>query len=264
MLGELSTLARDMLVIKTAPQAGLGMISSTCTAKEATQLAAKFSPAELLRIIDLVQETANGFKSSQNQRLDGELCLIHLCQPDLTNDVRDLSARISRVEDDLTARMMELEHKLKSGNFVVAAASNEMPADLDDGQAPQPWDGADAPPEPEEEQKALPDSDDVWKKTLEKVLPEVEMQYRAFLQNDFSGRMRGDDLWLTPHNELAHNMIKRDNAVLELIRKKAGIVAGKPVRVRMGEERAGALGADDKLAQLIGDMAGYDNMKVQQ
>ena len=72
MLGELSTLARDMLVIKTAPQAGLGMISSTCTAKEATQLAAKFSPAELLRIIDLVQETANGFKSSQNQRLDGE------------------------------------------------------------------------------------------------------------------------------------------------------------------------------------------------
>ena len=57
---------------------------------------------------------------------------------------------------------------------------------------------------------------------------------------------------------------ERDNAVLELIRKKAGIVAGKPVRVRMGEERAGALGADDKLAQLIGDMAGYDNMKVQQ
>lgn len=90
MLNELSTLARDMLVIKTAPQAGLGMISSTCTAKEATELAKKFSPAELLRIIDLVQETANGFKSSQNQRLDGELCLIHLCQPDLTNDVRTL------------------------------------------------------------------------------------------------------------------------------------------------------------------------------
>ena len=264
MLGELSTLARDMLVIKTAPQAGLGMISSTCTAKEATQLAAKFSPAELLRIIDLVQETANGFKSSQNQRLDGELCLIHLCQQDLTNDARDLSARISRVEDDLTARMMELEHKLKSGNFVVAAASDEMPADLDDGQAPPPWDDADAPPESEAEQKALPDSDDVWKKTLEKVLPEVEMQYRAFLQNDLSGRMRGNDLWLTPHNEFVHNMIKRDNMVLELIKKKASVVAGKPVRVRMGEESTGALGADDKLAQLIGDMAGYDNMKVQQ
>ena len=266
MLNELSTLARDMLVIKTAPQAGLGMISSTCTAKEATELAKKFSPAELLRIIDLVQETANGFKSSQNQRLDGELCLIHLCQPDLTNDVRDLAARISRVEDDLTARMMDLEHKLKSGNFVVAApSSGEAPADLDDGQAPPTWDDADAPPEPEEEQKpSTPDSDDVWKKTLEKVLPEVEMQYRAFLQNDFSGRLRGDDLWLTPHNQLAHNMVKRDNGVLELIRKKAGIVAGKPVRVRMGEERVGALSSDDKLAQLIGDMAGYDNMKVQQ
>ena len=162
--------------------------------------------------------------------------------------------------------MMDLEHKLKNGNFVVAApSSGEAPADLDDGQAPPPWDDADAPPEPEEEQKpSPPDSDDVWKKTLEKVLPEVEIQYRAFLQNDFSGRLRGDDLWLTPHNQLAHNMVKRDNGVLELIRKKAGIVAGKPVRVRMGEERAGALSSDDKLAQLIGDMAGYDNMKVQQ
>lgn len=264
MLGELSTLARDMLVIKTAPQAGLGMISSTCTAKEATQLAAKFSPAELLRIIDLVQETANGFKSSQNQRLDGELCLIHLCQQDLTNDARDLSARISRVEDDLTARMMELEHKLKSGNFVISAESGETPADLDDGQAPPPWDDADAPPESEAEQKALPDSDDVWKKTLEKVLPEIEPQCRIMLQNEFTGQMRGDDLWLTPHNQFVHNMVKRDEAVMEVIRKKATVVAGKPVRVRMGEERVGALGADDKLAQLIGDMAGYDNMKVQQ
>ncbi len=265
MLNELSTLARDMLVIKTAPQAGLGMISSTCTAKEATQLAAKFSPAELLRIIDLVQETANGFKSSQNQRLDGELCLIHLCQPDLTNDVRDLATRISRVEDDLTARMMELEHKLKNGNFAVAMTSGETPDDLDDGQAPPPWDDADAPPEPEEEPKAsAPDSDDVWRKTLEKVLPEIEPQCRIMLQNEFTGRMRGDDLWLTPHNQFVHNMVKRDEAVMEVIRKKATVVAGRPVRVRMGEERAGTFGTNDKLAQLIGDMAGYDNMKVQQ
>ena len=143
------------------------MISSTCTAKEATELAKKMSsPAELLRIIDLVQETANGFKSSQNQRLDGELCLIHLCQPDLTNDVRDLAARISRVEDDLTARMMELEHKLKNGNFVVAEpSSGEAPADLDDGQAPPPWDDADAHPENRKRSKkpATPDAHDVWK-----------------------------------------------------------------------------------------------------
>lgn len=37
-------------------------------------------------MIDLIQETSGGFKSSQNQRLDAELCLMHLCQPELTVD----------------------------------------------------------------------------------------------------------------------------------------------------------------------------------
>lgn len=99
---------------------------------------------------------------------------------------------------------------------------------------------------------------------LEKVLPDVEEQYRVFLQNEYSGRMRGDDLWLTPHNEFVHNMVKRDPAVLETIKKKASVVAGRPVRVRLGEEAVGSLGSDDKFAQLIGDMGKYDNMKVQQ
>lgn len=265
MLDELATLARDMLVIQTAPQAGLGMISSTCTAQEAMALTKKFTPTELLRMIDLIQETSGGFKNSQNQRLDAELCLMHLCQPELTVDARDLAARISRVEDDLTARIMELEQKLKSGSFVVSAQPEELPGTPDDGEAPPPWDDADAPPAPEEEQnEAGADSDEIWRKTLEKVLPDVEMQYRSFLQNDFSGRMWGDDLWLTPRNDLAHNMVKRDPAVLETIKKKASVVAGKPVRVRMGEKTVSSFGSDDKFAQLIGDMGKYDNMKVQQ
>ena len=106
----------------------------------------------------------------------------------------------------------------------------------------RPLDDADAPPAPEEEAgPSMPDSDDIWRKTLEKVLPDVEEQYRVFLQNEYSGRMRGDDLWLTPHNEFVHNMVKRDPAVLETIKKKASVVAGRPVRVRLGEEAVAVL-----------------------
>ncbi len=263
MLEELSTLARDMLVIKTAPKAGLGMISSTCTAQEAATLAQKFSPAELLRIIDLVQATTNGFKTSQNQRLDGELCLIHLCQPDLTLDPKDLSARISRVQDDLAERIMELEQKLKSGSFVAVAAPADAPADLDDGEAPPPWDDADAPPAPEEEAAPSgPASDDTWKKILEKVLPEVGTMFPQLLQEEVAGRMRGDDLWLTVDNAFVRDMLKREPGVLETIKKKAALVAGHPVRVRMGEDQGGVLSSGDPLAQLMGDMKGHDNMKV--
>ena len=263
MLEELSTLARDMLVLKTAPKAGLGMISSTCTAQEAATLAQKFSPEELLRIVDLVQTTTNGFKTSQNQRLDGELCLIHLCQPDLTLDPQDLSARISRVQDQLTERIMELEEKLRTGNFVAAAAPAETPADLDDGQAPPPWDDADAPPAPEEEPApSAPGSEETWKKILEKVLPEVGTMFPELLQNQVAGHMRGDDLFLNPDNDFVRDIIKREPNVLETIKKKAALVVGHSVRVRLGDDRGSTLSSEDPLAQLMGDMKGHDNMKV--
>lgn len=259
MLDELSTLARDMLVVKTAPQSGIGMISSTCTAQEIKELSPLFTPEELLRIIDLVQTTTAGFKTSVNQRMDGELCLIHLCQPELSVQPKDLSARISRMEEDLTARILELEMKLRNGTFTVSAEAFPEA----DEEAPPPWEDADAPPDPEEDCQKKAEAvlcDEDWRKIRERTAPDVSVEVRSFFERA-GGTLKGDLITILPGCKLDHDMLKRDKNLLKLVRKKAMVVLGKPVRVRLGEETVGG-GGDDKLLQLAASMEGFDNMIV--
>ena len=116
---------------------GIGMISSICTGQEIVYASVpKFTPEELIRMVDLLQETTGGFKTSVNPRMDGELCLIHLCQPSLSLDVRDLAARISRIEGSLADRITLMEQRLASGNYVPAQPQPEQQE-----EGPPPWGG---------------------------------------------------------------------------------------------------------------------------
>lgn len=259
MLEEISTLARDLLLVKTAPKSGLQMISSTCTVSEVKDLLPRFTPQELLRIIDMIQQTTNGFKTSLNQRLDGELCLMHLCDMQLSLNAQDLSARISRVEEDLALRIQELERKIASGSIVVSAA----PASEDciDVEAPTPREGADAPPCPEEDPSAAPSptSGENWQKIKERAIPEIHPMVRCFWQNDVSGIIRGDELILIPLNNMVKCQIDKPE-YMDIIRKKAAFVMGRPIRVRFSE--IGKTAQSDPFLALVQEMQGYDNMHV--
>lgn len=261
MLGELSSLARDVLVLQTAPNAGLGMISSTCTAQEALSLSKKFTSAELLRMIDLIQDTTNGFRSSLNQRLDGELCLMHLCQPDLTADVRDLSARLSRLEDDMTARILDVEHKLKSGSFV-AAVPSPVPEDLDNGEQPPFPDDADAPPELDPSDADSQNETALWTRILEKVLPDFP-QYSNVGVGDVHVRTQGSTLWLSyPQKNTFYKGMFDNKDFLDAITQKASVLSGQKMQIRLNREQSGRAGDGDLLFQLADTMQGYDNMTV--
>jgi hypothetical protein len=208
-------------------------------------------------MVDLLQETTSGFKTSLNPRVDGELCLIHLCQPDLTLDAKDLAARVSRVEEDVTDKLAQLEQKLKSGNFVVSQTAPE-PADLD---APPPWEDDDAPPLPEEpEPQAETPQDGDWLKIRERALPELDPMVRPFL-SQLDGRIRGDDLTLTPLNSTIRGMVNRPE-VLELLRKKAAVVLGRPMRVHLGEPNGRGIGGPDRLQALADQFGNLDNFTI--
>lgn len=259
MLGELSTLARDMLIVKTAPKSGLGLISSTCTAQEVRELSPLFTPEELLRCIDLIQATTNGFKTSVNERVDGELCLIHLCQTELSIAPKDLSARISRVEENLTERILGLEQKIKSGEFTVKASADVEP----EGDEAPPWE--ETPPEmpevPVEEAPAAPE-DAQWLKLRERVLPDVEPMVRPFVQG-MGGRFQGDTLVLSPKNQLDCDMLKKYPEFLEQVRKKAAVLLGRSIQVRMCGQNS-ISGGNDMLSELAESMKGFDNMIVKE
>lgn len=254
LLGELFTLSRDLLVVKTAPQSGLSMVSSTCTAREILDLAPKFTPEELLRMVGILQETTQGFKNSVNQRVDGELCLIRLCQPELSLNARDLSARMGRVEAQLTEKLASLEQKLKSGAFVAAEPGTE--------EQPPPWDDQDVPPlQPEPQPEPTPQapvSDGTWPKIFSRAEPEIDPMVRSFFSS-VTGRVQGDELVLTPLNAFIQKSVGRPE-ILDTLRKTAAVVLGKPVRVRLTEP--GGLGGNDLLQRLADSVKTMDNVTI--
>lgn len=257
LLGELSTLARDLLIVKTAPQSGIGMISSICTGQEIMALVPKFTPEELIRMVDLLQETTGGFKTSVNPRMDGELCLIHLCQPSLSLDVRDLAARISRIEGSLADRITLMEQRLASGNYVPAQPQPEQQE-----EGPPPWENGDIPPENQESvqpETAKPVEDGSWDQIRQRLLPEVEPLVRPFL-GQVSASVQGNELVLSPMNNYIRGMLNRPQ-LLDQIRDKASVVLGRPVGVRLGEP--GGLGSgQDRLRQLAQQFGSMDNVTI--
>lgn len=256
LLGELSTLARDLLIVKTAPQSGIGMISSICTGQEIMALAPKFTPEELIRMVDLLQETTGGFKTSVNPRMDGELCLIHLCQPSLSLDVRDLAARISRIEGSLADRITLMEQRLASGNYVPAQPQPEQQE-----EGPPPWEDGDIPPENQESvqpETAKPVEDGSWDQIRQRLLPEVEPLVRPFL-SQVSASVQGNELVLSPMNNYIRGMLNRPQ-LLDQIRDKASVVLGRPVGLRLGEP--GGVGGQDRLRQLAQQFGSMDNVTI--
>ncbi len=133
MVDELCALSRDLLLLQTAPTQAASMLSGVCTSQELETLQSAFSGGQLLRMTQILQETASGFNRSSNRKLDAELCLMELSNPTMQMDAKSLNARLSK-----------LENAVATGTFAVALPTTQAvaPADV----PPPPWE--DAPPPP--------------------------------------------------------------------------------------------------------------------
>ena len=93
-------------------------------------------------MMSVIQQTVAGFTRSASRRMDAELCLINLCQPELQLDAEAINARLTR-----------LEEQIASGALVAAPATSIQPAPQEeayDDDRPPMYDDADAPPVEEE------------------------------------------------------------------------------------------------------------------
>lgn len=99
LLGELSALARDMLIRITAAEGGMALLSGAYDLATMDALLTKCNPTRLLYMTTQLQNTLAALPMSSNRRTDAELCLIRLCDESLCGDVTALSARLARLED---------------------------------------------------------------------------------------------------------------------------------------------------------------------
>ena len=232
LLDEMCTLTRDLLVLKTAPGAAKSLLSGSCTEEEIRDLEQKFSPGELTRILRTIQDTAAGFSKSASRRMDGELCLIDLCDPRLRLDAASLNARLSR-----------LEEKIATGDFVAKAApAGKLEPDPEDEDRPPFPDDADAPwaePGGPDEAPEAPQAQDVpvdfWPELVSRLRTELKMPARGFFaatpNAPVRGELRGDTLLLICGSGFSQEVVG-ERSVLEVVSAKASALLGRPVRAK--------------------------------
>ena len=231
MLDEMACLTRDLLVMKTAGNAGITMLSGVASDKEVLELTKALSSGELVRMMNLIQQTLAGFTRSASRRMDAEMCILELCQPELKLDTKALNARLTR-----------LEEQLKSGAFVMAAAPQKqgkaVPAedDYDDDRPPMP-DDEDAPPMEDEPVMAVPKPADMplgfWPDLCGAVRKELRPPISGFFavspSAPLQGALMGDKLELRCGNDFIAKMLDKPD-VLEVVSRKASAMLNRPIR----------------------------------
>ena len=246
MLDELACLTRDLLVLKTAPGAGITMLSGVASDQETATLAQRFSSGELIRMMTVIQQTLSGFTRASSRRMDAELCILNLCQPELSLDAESLNARLTRLED-----------QIKSGSIIAAAhpaAAVPAPEEEDD-RPPMPGD-ADAPPDTDApaasaRQPAAPEG--FWTELMvasrKELKPPASGFFVAAPNSPLRGALKGDRLELRCLNTFVAEAVNRPD-ILEVVARKASAQLGRQIRVAVVDMSAKPAGSP-KMDQLM-------------
>ena len=173
--------------------------------------------------MERIQTTLSSFTRSASRRMDAELCIVELCQPELSLDVQSVNARLTR-----------LEEQLKSGAFV-PAKQERLVEEPDEERPPFP-DDADIPPEPGD----VPDEptrDDTpvgfWTELCGGLRKELKPPISGFFAGTpnapVQGALAGNQLELRCANDFTAKMLDKPE-LLEVVGRKASAMLGRPVR----------------------------------
>ena len=150
ILNELSTLVRDLLLCKTAPEGGAALLSGGFDSATLEQLEKGLSASRLLYLANTLQQASANLYYSANRRTDAELCLLRLCDESLSGDLTALTARMTRLEE----RMAVLPSAIRTQQESTAAPVPNRPAKAAPVRSATPTQKA---PAEEEERPPLPE-----------------------------------------------------------------------------------------------------------
>ena len=177
LLNELSALARDLLIRKTAPQSGAALLTGGYDETTLRRLDRLLTPARLAQILSQLQATSADLSRSGNRRTDAELCLIRLCDETLDPSPAGLNARLTRLEEQLAgggipARPVQSVPVQQTAAALVAQQPRQIAAPARSEDRP-PWE-EERPPLPEEPGERVNPTD-----VMEPARPAVQPQRTA-------------------------------------------------------------------------------------
>ncbi len=225
LLDELACLTRDLLVLKTAGNAGITMLSGVASDQETLALGKAFGSGELVRMMERIQQTVAAFTRSSSRRMDAELCLVELCQPELNTDVSALNARLTR-----------LEEQWKTGAVMVPQKAAKPAAPVEDEELPPPPDDDDAPPEAEDSPAPKPQNDapagfwlDLCGGVRKELKPPVTGFFAGTPNAPVQGVLTGGRLELQCTNAFTAQMLDKPE-ILEVVSRKAAVMLNRQIQ----------------------------------
>ena len=299
VLEELSSLARDLLLRKTAPQGGAALLTGGYDEATMRALGEQLTAPRLLQMLKLLQNALPDLARSTNRRTDAELCLIRLSDERLDDSFAGLAARVARLEEQL------------AGGAPVPAPVPARTAPAPAAPAPQAVSVSDAPPweeerpplppEPEEEPSwtapqperpapppapAAPrpapaeaaESSAFWPSFVAGLRGKVPPSVLPYLNNSakVAGVWKNGALTLWVDTEFTRAMLNKP-AILQALSQAASTCFGVPearVSVVVGQPPASQstaqepaaqpqAGVKDALDELLAFGAQFDNIKIQ-
>ena len=202
------------------------MLSGVASDEQVKSLVGRFSGGELVRMMNLLQQTMAGFTRNASRRMDAELCIINMCQPELSLDAQALNARLTR-----------LEEQIATGSFVSAPVVQNQtvakePAQQDDDRPPVP-DDADAPPDAYEEVPPVNEAPagfwmDVAAAVRKELKPPISGFFAPTSNAHVQGVLRGNQIVLECSNDFTLQLINKPD-ILSMVARKASAKLGRPV-----------------------------------
>ena len=293
VLGELSALARDLLISKTAPEGGAALLTGGYDSQTMDGLLRQADSARLIAICTTLQHTAADMNVSVNRRTDAELCLLKLCDETLSGDLSAINARLARLEQQMaTGVRYAAAEGAAQAEKPAPAKTAAKPTAVED-EAPPPWEDSvpapadesfdDAPPpygepaEPERPQSATPapapqaaepkaeasaptGDSDIWLALMESYKNRLTPDKRAFV-GQADGRLANGVLTVYCPTAVTKAMLDTE-AVAAVLREVTGQSVGRAVAVRfvVGEPEDGK--KRDKFQDLLRMGSKFDNFNI--
>ena len=252
LLSELSDLARDMTVMKAAPEGGSALLTGLYDRKTLAELSGQLPMRRFLYLTDTLQQCFAALPDSIRPRTDAELCLLKLCDETLSGDLTALAERVTALEE--------------SGLCAApAAAKQAAPRPAQPVERPPIETRYEAPPPPEEYGERVFDIPDeappspppkparpapvqsaadtpsaaaaaggdtaVWDRLIDHYKGRLSVKDRVFL-NMAAGVVEGDCLTVLCQNDFVKASLDHP-AVLSVLREVTAGELGHPVRVRL-------------------------------
>ena len=254
VLGELYTLARDLLISTAAPEGGASLLSGGYDANTMKNLLALGSGARFIQLSTVLQTATAELQYSVNRRTDAELCLLKLCDETLSGDLTALSARIARLEEQIAAGAAfaaspAAQTVTKAPETAPKAPVAEAPRDdvpwiepPIEEEGPPPYGEPVEPPKREEppqvveapaapEVSAPSDDGDVYAQLMESYKNKLPVYKRAFVGNT-KGRVADNTLTVYAPDEATKKMVDNAN-VLSVLEEVTSRAVGREVKARV-------------------------------